>query len=131
MRLPQWDVMNFGCIARDAATFVSLMRTALSGSLPAPFVSRTGDSSAPLELDFTIAVSEVGLGAWEQWFTYDLADGALPFTIVLPWGTASVEVRARLVSQWSAQATSSLQWLISARMQIERESLPLFSGGLN
>lgn len=129
MALPQWNTVAFGCLIREEASVVSLMRTQLSSSLPAPFVSRRADMSAPVELSFGIHVDDAGFRAWEQWTTYDLIDSSLPFTMVLPWGTEQPQVRCRLVEPWHARRLDSLNWNVTGRMQIERESLPRFSGG--
>lgn len=129
MALPKWNYVAFGCLLRDEAQMRSLMRTQLSASLPAPFMSRRADESKPVELDFAIALDDNGMRAWEQWFTYDLWDGTLPFTMFLPWGDAQPQVRCRLVDLWTAQRVNSVQWRLGGRMQIERESLPRWSGG--
>jgi hypothetical protein len=124
-----WNEAQFGCILRDSASVASLMRTALSGSLPVPVVSRKADTSAPLEMSFGLEVSEAGWRAWQQWVTYDLADGSLPFYFFLPWGTVQPRVRARLIGSYQAVRIGGARWAISGVMQIERESLPRFSGG--
>lgn len=124
-----WNTRLFGCMMRDDARARSLLRTVLSGSLPVPFVSRKGDTAAPLELDFSINVDEAGRAAWEQWFTYDLFDGTLPFTFYLPWGTGQPRVRGRLLGAWTAVRQSGGRWSISGTVEVERESLPRFSGG--
>lgn len=105
------------------------MRTALTASLPMPMISRTGDTQAPLELSYGLDMDEAGFGAWQQWVTYDLADGALPFGLYLNWGTQQPRVRARLVGGWNATKGIDNRWQISGEMEIERESLPPFSGG--
>lgn len=127
--LPAWNSAAFGCLIRDASQFVSRMRTAITVGLPVPFVSRKGDTSAPVELAFGIELDEVGFDAWVQWYTYDLADGSLPFTLPLPWGTEQITARACLVAGWSAAHIAAGRWAVSGTMQIERASLPRFSGG--
>lgn len=129
--LPTWNDAQFGCVLRDAAQFQSLLRTQLSASMPAPFVSRRADPSAPVQLTFSIEVSDAGRRTWDQWFTYDLNDGSLPFVIYLPWGTQQPPLRCRMVSDWNGQRIDALRWRISGVIEIERESLPKFSGGLN
>lgn len=126
---PEWNTAQFGCIVRDAASVVSRMRTALTSALPSPMVSRKGDTSAPLEMTFAIDVSETGWRAWQQWVTYDLADGVLPFYLFLPWGVAQPRVRARLMGPYQAQRLDAGRWSVAGALQIERESLPRFSGG--
>ena len=129
MALAQWK-SAFGCLIRDETAFRSLLRTALSGSLPAPFVSRTADVSAPLEVRFALEMGNAAFAAWEQWYVYDLHDGALPFQMFLPWGTAQPSIRARLLGDWSARRTpDALRWMVNGALEIERESLPKFSGG--
>lgn len=129
MTLPTWNEGQFGCVLRDEAQFQSLLRTQLSASLPAPFLSRKADTAAPVQLTFTIQLSSKQLRAWEQWYAYDLADGSLPFTMFLAWGTTQPHLRCRLIGNWQGQRLSSLQWRISGGIEIERESLPRFSGG--
>jgi len=107
------------------------MRTQVSASLPEPFASRKADTSAPVNVSFGIDVTEAGWRAWQQWFTYDLADGALSFYIYLPWGTVTPQVRARLIGQWRAQRDGGGRWQISGVMELERWTLPRFSGGAN
>ena len=130
MALPEWNVRVFGCLIRDEVQLQSLLRTQLSASMPAPFVSRAADQAAPLEVTFGIEVSEAGFRAWQQWFTYDLYDGSLAFTMFLPWGTKQPEVHCRLSSDWTAQRLDANRWHVAGAMQIERESLPRFSGGV-
>ena len=129
MAVPQWNPA-FGCVVREAAQLRSLLRTHLSGSLPAPFLSRKGDTSAPVEFDIGLDMDDATFHAWEQWFSYDLFDGALPFTIFLPWGTEQPKVRVRFIAAWQAQRLEGARWSVSATLEIERESLPLFSGGV-
>lgn len=129
MSLPKWNTRAFGCLLADQTQLRSLMRTQLSASLPAPFVSRSADQAAPLDLRFAIEVSDAEFRAWLQWFTYDLHDGSLAFTMFLPWGTAQPAVRCRLSENWTAQRLAGARWQIGGRMEIERESLPRFSGG--
>ena len=126
--MPSWNTPLFGCLTRDNSSVSSLMRTVVSGSTPVPFVSRKGDTSAPLELTFGINVDDAGFRAWQQWVTYDLNDGALPFTIYLPWGTLQPRVRARLLGEWVAQRFAN-RWVITGVMELERWTLPRFSGG--
>jgi hypothetical protein len=130
MAIPKWNTRAFGCLIRDQTEVRSLMRTQLSASLPAPFVSRAGDSSAPIDLRFGVEMTTAELRAFEQWFTYDLQDGSLPFTMFLPWGTQQPQVKCRLAEQWVAQRLDAQRWQVSGRMEIERESLPRFSGGV-
>jgi len=129
--LPAWNSAAFGCLIRDASRFTSLMRTAITEGLPVPFVSRKGDTSAPVLLGFGIEVNEAGMDAWVQWYTYDLADGSLPFTLPLWWGTSEIIAHARLVGEWVATHVDHNVWSISATAQIDRASLPRFSGGAN
>jgi hypothetical protein len=129
MTLPKWNVKEFGCLLRDDVQIASLLRTQLTASLPQPFVTRRADESAPLQLDYTIEVDDDGFRAWEQWTTYDLNDGSLPFTMFLPWGPEQPQVRCRLNGPWHAQHQDNVRWKISGAMQIEREGLPLWSGG--
>jgi hypothetical protein len=124
-----WRADQFGCLTRDSVSVLSLLRTQMTESLPVPMVSRKGDTSAPLELQFAIEVTEAGYRAWEQWWTYDLHDGALPFLIFIPWGTEQPRVRARIMGAWSATRLDSFRWRVNATMQIDRDSLPRFSGG--
>lgn len=127
MALPEWNTREFGCLDRDNTVVASLMRTQLTASLPAPFVSRRADLSAPLDVSFTIVVDDNGMRAWEQWFTYDLNDGSLPFTMFWPWGDEQPRARCRLIEQWQAARQNAVRWQISGRMEIERESLPPWS----
>lgn len=127
--LPSWLGSQFGCILRDSAAFQSLLRTQLSGSLPMPAVSRKADTSAPVQLNFELDTDEAGFRAWEQWTTYDLFDGSLPFVIPIPWGTVTAQVHARLLDAWQAQRIDSFRWSINGLMEIDRASLPRFSGG--
>lgn len=130
MALPKWNTKAFGCLIRDEVQLTSLLRTQLSASLPVPFVSRYADASAPVELDFVIDMTNDEFTSWEQWFTYDLNDGALPFTMFLPWGPEQPQVTCRFIANWDAQkAEDQMRWSVSGRVQIERESLPLWSGG--
>ena len=127
--LPKWNVAAFGCVPRDGAGVRSLMRTQLSASLPMPMVSRKADTQAPLELVFALDMNDNGFRAWQQWVVHDLADGVLPFTVFLPWGTQQPRVRARLVGGWSATSDGAGRWRVGGVMEIERETLPRFSGG--
>lgn len=127
--LPEWNQAQFGCLVRDETTVESVMRTQVSASLPEPFVSRKADTSAPVNLSFAINVSEAGWRSWQQWVTYDLADGSLSFLIYLPWGEQTPQVRARLIGQWVAVRDDGGRWSISGAMEIERWTLPRFSGG--
>jgi hypothetical protein len=127
--LPSWDARLFGCLTRDNTNVESVMRTQVSASLPIPWVSRKGDTSAPLQLQFAIDVDDPGFRAWQQWWTYDLADGSLSFTLYLPWGTRQPRVRARLMNAWRAQRLDSARWTIAGVMELERWTLPRFSGG--
>ena len=128
--LPEWNTQTFGCLIRDDVAIRSLMRTTLTASLPVPVVSRTADTQAPLELDFSIELDGAAFNAWVQWTTYDLNDGALPFTMYLPWGTRQPRVRARLAGAWNARHLDTDRWVVAGVMEIERESLPRFSGGV-
>jgi len=128
--LPAWNTRVFGCLTRDSVGIESLMRTTVSGSLPAPFSSRKADTSAPVQLSFAIDVDNAGFMAWQQWVTYDLADGALSFTIYLPWGTVQPRVRARLLGDWQAVRVDSFRWQVGGMIEIERWTLPRFSGGV-
>lgn len=127
--LPTWNAAAFGCLTRDNCSVRSRMRTALSDSLPVPVVSRKSDTSACVEMDFAIDVPNDGWAAWQQWTTYDLVDGSLPFTIPIPWGTAQPFVTARLLGGWTAARLDSLRWQISGAFEIERATLPRFAGG--
>lgn len=127
--LPEWNTRQFGCVMRDEAKIDSLMRTVVSASLPVPWFSRKGDTAAPLEMAFTIDVDDAGWRAWQQWVTFDLNDGSLPFTIYMPWGTKQPRVRARLLGEYEGARIDLARWKVSGVMQIERESLPRFSGG--
>ena len=131
MALASWNPALFGCLTRDSCSVESLMRTQVSVQLPAPFVSRRADTSAPLLLSFAIDVNDAGFRAWQQWVTYDLADGALSFTIYIPWGTRQPRIRARLFGDWTATRIDAARWQISGVMEIERWTLPRFSGGAN
>lgn len=128
MALPQWNTA-FGCLIRDATTLRSLLRTQLSASLPAPFVSRSADQSAPVELMFMLEMNEAEFRSWQQWFTYDLNEGSLPFAMWMPWGTQQVQVTCRLTADWVARHLDQMRWQVSGVMEIERASLPRFSGG--
>lgn len=129
MTLPQWKAREFGCVLRDSYSIDSLMRTQVSASMPAPFVSRSADASAPIVLRFSIDLDKAGLAVWEQWYTFDLHEGTLPFTMFLPWGDAQPQVRCRLLNAWRGQRMNSVRWMISGHLQIEREGLPAWSGG--
>lgn len=129
MALPEWNSAAFGCLIRDSNEIRSLMRTQISASLPAPLLSRSADSSAPLAMRFTLEMNEGQFRAWLQWFTYDLFEGSLPFLMSLPWGTQQPQVRCRLIDQWRAQRFNVTLWELTAGLEIERESLPRFSGG--
>lgn len=129
--LPAWNPAQFGCLIRDASQFRSLMRTAITAGMPVPFVSRKGDTSAPLLFAFGIEVDEAGMAAWTQWYTFDLADGSLPFTLPLPWGAAQIIAHARLLGEWTATHVAHNAWSIAGTMEIDRASLPRFSGGAN
>jgi len=126
--LPEWNAAVFGCLTRDSCSVESLMRTAVTASLPTPWVSRKADTSAPLLLAFGINVTDAALAAWMQWVTYDLADGVLSFTLELPWGTLLPTVRARLMGAWRADR-DGVRWQVSGQMELERWTLPRFSGG--
>lgn len=126
-----WNVAQFGCLTRDSVQALSRMRTAITNEIPVPAVSRKGDTSASVELSFAIDVDNAGFAAWHQWWTYDLFDGVLPFSMFIPWGSGSQKIRARIVGQWQAARLDSLRWQISAVMHIDRDSLPRFSGGAN
>jgi len=125
----QWNAEQFGCLTRESVQVMSRMRTAITGNLPVPMVSEKADTSAPLEMSFAIDVDEAGFTAWQQWWTFDLFDGSLPFLIFIPWGTEQPRVRARLIGPWTATRIDSFRWSVSATMQIDRDSLPRFSGG--
>lgn len=129
--LPAWNVAAFGCLTRDNCAVRSRMRTALSDSLPGPMVSRTADTSAPVEMDFGLDVPETGWTAWQQWTTFDLVDSSLPFTLAIPWGIGQAIVTARLLGGWRAARIDSLRWLISGTLEIDRATLPRFSGGVS
>lgn len=126
-----WNVEQFGCLHRDSVSALSMIRTALTEAPPTPAVSKKADTSAPVELKFAIEVTTAGALAWEQWWTYDLHDGALPFYIFIPWGTTETRARARIMGGWTATRLDSTYWRIEATMQIDRDSLPRFSGGAN
>jgi hypothetical protein len=129
MALPAWNTRLFGCLTRDNTGLRSRARTAISASLPSPVVSRKADTSAPLELTFGFDVDDAGRRAWEQWTTYDLFDCSLPFTMFLPWGVLQPRVRAKLLGDWSMVRDGGGRWTISGTMEIERATLPRFSGG--
>jgi hypothetical protein len=129
--IPSWNQQQFGCLTRDNTNVESVMRTQVTASLPLPWVSRKGDTSAPLVVRFAIDVDEAGWRAWQQWVTYDLADGVLSFYIYLPWGTVQPRVRARLIDEWRAECQDAGRWLIAGVMELERWTLPRFSGGAN
>lgn len=129
--IPAWDSQLFGCLTRDNTNVESVMRTVTSASLPLPWVSRKGDTSAPLVVSFAVDMSDAGFRAFQQWFTYDLADGVLSFTLYLPWGLLQPQVRARLTSEWRAERQDAGRWLLSGTMELERWTLPRFSGGAN
>jgi len=124
-----WRPEQFGCLTRDSVRVLSMLRTQLTETRPVPMVSRKGDTSAPLEMQFALDVTNAGARAWEAWWTYDLHDGSLPFLIFIPWGTEQPRVRARIVGQWTGVRLDSFRWRINATMQIDRDSLPRFSGG--
>lgn len=127
--VPVWNYAQFGCLTRDNTAISSRMRTALTEVMPNPPVSRKADTSASLELGFALDVSDAGRRAWEQWVTYDLVDGSLPFSIYLPWGTEQPSVHARLVGEWESTLVPGGRWTITGAMEIERGTLPRFSGG--
>lgn len=127
--IPEWNATAFGCLLRDEVQLASLMRTQLTASLPQPFISRRADESAALDLAYAISVDDNGWRAWQQWTTYDLYEGSLPFTMWIPWGTEQAQVRARLSGPWEARRSDNLNWKITGDLQIERESLPRWSGG--
>ena len=129
--LPAWNSAAFGCLIRDATQFRSMMRTAITDGLPVPFVSRKADTSAPVVMAFGIEVDEAGMAAWLQWYTVDLADGSLPFTLPLPWGTTQIIAHARLSGNWTATQLDTDQWAIHGTAQIDRATLPRYSGGAN
>jgi len=129
MALPQWNTSAFGCLLREGTQFLSLMRTVCTDALPAPIVTRTGDVSAPVQLTFGIRLTDAQFRAWSQWVTYDLNDGSLPFTMYVPWGTEQILVRCRLIESWAAGRMNSHTWQVRGAMELERESLPLWSGG--
>jgi hypothetical protein len=127
--MPTWNVAQFGCLPAESVRIASRRRTELSSGLPVPMVSRKGDTSACVELGFTLEVDDAGRAAWEQWVTYDLFDGSLPFTMAIPWGATQAQIRARLAGDWQARRLAGGRWQIAAAMEIERNSLPRFSGG--
>jgi len=127
--LPAWNPAAFGCLTRDNTIVRSRMRTALTSDMPVPMVSRKADTSAPVEMDFALDVANDGWAAWQQWTTYDLVDASLPFTLFIPWGTVEVQARARLIGGWTAERLDSFRWQINGTFEIERASLPRFSGG--
>lgn len=129
MALPQWNTNAFGCLLPEGTEFLSLMRTVCTDALPAPIVTRTGDVSAPVQFSFAIQLSDGEFRAWVQWVTYDINDGALPFTMYVPWGPDQVMVRCRLIESWVASRMNSQTWTVRGAMELERESLPLWSGG--
>ena len=129
--LPAWNQAQFGCLTRDNTSVESLMRTLVSRELPVPAVSRKADTSAPLLLQFVIDVSNAGMLSFQQWYVYDLCDGALSFTIFIPWGTVQPRVRARMLGEWTATRVDSRRWQIGGTMELERWTLPRFSGGAN
>jgi hypothetical protein len=124
-----WNEDQFGCLTRDSVRVVSFARTAMTQGLPVPMVSEKADTSAPVEMNFALDVDNAGARAFEAWWTYDLHDGALPFLIYIPWGTEQPRVRARIMGEWQASRLDSFRWKISATMQIDRDTLPRFSGG--
>jgi hypothetical protein len=127
--LRSWNAAAFGCLTRENAHVTSRGRTALTVSLPTPTVSRKADTSACIEMEFGIDVTNAGWAAWQQWTSFDLLDCSLPFTIYIPWGEVQPQVRARLLGGWSASRIDSMRWQIGGLMEIERSSLPPFSGG--
>lgn len=129
--IPAWNVAAFGCLTRDNCAVRSRMRTTLSGSQPVPQVSRTADTSASVEMDFGLDVPNTGWAAWQQWTTYDLVESSLPFTLAIPWGSVQPIVTARLLGAWRAARLDSLRWLISGTLEIDRATLPRFSGGIS
>jgi len=105
------------------------MRTAVTSELPVPVVSEKADTSAAVEMTFGLDVNAAGWAAWQQWTTYDLVDGSLPFTVEIPWGTEHPIVSARLNGGWQAERLDSSRWAITGGVEIDRASLPRFSGG--
>ena len=116
-------------LIRDSVEAMSLMRTILTTTLPQPMISRKADTSAPVELSFALDVDRAGFASWQQWWTFDLNDGALPFLMFIPWGEGQAQVRARIVGPSLATRIDSFRWSVGATMQIDRDSLPRFSGG--
>lgn len=129
--VPPWLEAQFGCILRDSAAIQSLLRTQLSATLPSPLISRKADTSAAVQINFELDMDNVQITAWQQWTTYDLFDASLPFVIPIPWGTVIVGAHARLLEAWQATRVDSLRWSVTGVMEIERASLPPFSGGLS
>lgn len=127
----EWNVAQFGCLIRDSVQVLSLMRTILTTTIPQPNVSRKADTSAPVELNFGIEVDRAGFAAWSQWWTFDLNEGALPFRMFIPWGEGETRIRARIVGPWVATRIDNFRWAVGGTMQIDRDSLPRFSGGAN
>jgi hypothetical protein len=125
----EWNTAQFGCLIRDSVQVLSLMRTILTANMPQPMVSRKADTSAPVEFQFGLDLDRAGFAAWSQWWTFDLNDGQLPFTMFIPWGEGEALIRARIVGPWSATRIDSMRWSLAATMQVDRDSLPRFSGG--
>jgi len=48
----------------------------------------------------------------------------------LPWGTAQPSARCRLIGDWTARRVLGDHWNVGGMLEVERESLPRFSGGV-
>ena len=79
-----------------------------------------------LPATFTTFPSESQLGAFQQWFKVDLAQGALPFLIDLWLYNSFQRVRARFVGTYKAQCVGPKAWQMSGAFEIERQGIGVY-----
>lgn len=123
MDAPHWNPAAIGCIERDSFTLHPVRRTALTALESIPTRTKKANVRAPITASFEVRQNRAQWTAWAQWHRYDLAGGALAFTVDLWLWDRVRRVRARIQGGVSSQRVNADTYVIGGTFEIEREGI--------
>jgi hypothetical protein len=120
---PHWNPADIGCIERDSFRLHPVRRTALTALEPNPARTKKADVRAPITASFEVRQNRAQWSAWTQWYRYDLAGGALAFTVDLWLWNRVRRVCARIQGGVRSQRVSADIYVLGGTFEIEREGI--------